>query len=281
MMNYRVRKNFISKEMCEDLISDFISHTPSDAFRWHGGRKLIANTSIEFNNLLSKSRAWKKLSSVLASESFSKELLSELKIPASKFKITTFYSYFASNFSQLRGRSTGMIRNANPIFLIFWAFYSSIIRGVARGYANLVKLFGYNLVELFYDASSASNGYKREIHRDSDARVFVFLLYLNQIPRVGDSSGGELCIHTFTGSSGKIPAQPDIKESPIVDRLEPDQGTLVFFENDEEALHSVSEMSGFVGERYFIYGSLTLLSGQNKIFANSKEHLATDFRMYL
>ncbi len=40
-------------------------------------------------------------------------------------------------------------------------------------------------------------GYVREIHRDSDARHVVFLLYLNDFPEKGE--GGELNLFEYTG----------------------------------------------------------------------------------
>ena len=36
-------------------------------------------------------------------------------------------------------------------------------------------------IEFIYDYSQAGNGYSREIHRDSDSRIVVILLYLNEL----------------------------------------------------------------------------------------------------
>lgn len=280
-MNYKIIQQFIPSDLCQALIDDYVSHTPSDAHRWHGGRKLIPSTSIEFKDLLSKSEAWSNLSKYLNSQGFSELILKELEIPNSKIKTTRYFSRLASRLTSFRRRSSGMIRNANPFFLILWALYSTIIRGLAFLYAFVFRAMGYRLAEIFYDASSASNGYSREIHRDSDARIFVFLLYLNQVRESEGSSGGDLCLHKFSAPGGEKLAQPDVVDAPIALSIEPAAGTLVFFENDEDALHSVTRMSGIVGERFFIYGSLTLLSGRNERFAYSKEKLPTDFRMYL
>ena len=280
-MNYKIKKDYISTELCQTLSDDFASLTASDTIRFHGGRKLIPNTSVEFAELTAKSKAWRDLSKELCSEGFSQLILDESKISGSKIKTTNYFSYLASIFPGLRKRSLGIIRNANPLFLIYWAFYSVIVRASAVLYAFLYRLIGYELAELLYDASSASNGYSREIHRDSDSRIYVFLLYLNEIASTDSSSGGELCIHKFSNPSGQKAAQPDIIDAPIEISIKPRPGTLVFFENDEDAVHSVSRMEGFVGERFFIYGSLTLLNGKNHNFIKTKESLLTDFRMYL
>ena len=45
-------------------------------------------------------------------------------------------------------------------------------------------------MELLYDYSISPNGYFREIHRDSDARTIVFLIYLNDLSSEG--TGGDL-----------------------------------------------------------------------------------------
>ena len=51
-------------------------------------------------------------------------------------------------------------------------------------------LGGKSSVELLYDYSVSGKSYNREIHRDSDSRLIVFLLYLNEFDE--KEKGGNL-----------------------------------------------------------------------------------------
>ena len=62
---------------------------------------------------------------------------------------------------------------------------------------------------MLYDYSISPNGYKREIHRDSDARTFVFLLYLNNLSKSGE--GGELEIYKYKKDKDKMHQDQDLR----------------------------------------------------------------------
>ena len=62
-------------------------------------------------------------------------------------------------------------------------------------------------LELLFDFSISQKGYKREIHRDSDSRKIVFLIYLNSFKNNGE--GGNLNLHELINKDKKhIPTQP-------------------------------------------------------------------------
>ena len=104
---------------------------------------------------------------------------------------------------------------------------------------------------------------------------------LNNLKSSNTTSGGELCIHSLKNATSDPVPQPTEIEAPIHEAIKPQMGSLIFFENTPTAYHSVNEMRGYSKERYFVYGSLTLLGSKNKKFRYSKHNLYTDIRMYL
>ena len=83
-----------------------------------------------------------------------------------------------------------------------------------------------NYLELLYDYSKAQNGYSREVHRDSDSRTLVFLIYLNSLS--ADAKGGSLILHEYKDKT-KISPQPDIEECNLLKKIEPKEGENGFF----------------------------------------------------
>ena len=139
---------------------------------------------------------------------------------------------------------------------------------------NLFKL----PVELLYDYSTALNGYKREIHRDSDNRVIVFLLYLNSISK--EAKGGSLDIYKLKDKNNKeFVSQPNDEDCVLVETVKPDYGKLLIFQNSDISYHAVSEMENNKIVRHFLYGGFTILKGKNPFINNSKK-FKTPFRIY-
>ena len=117
-----------------------------------------------------------------------------------------------------------------------------------------------------------------EIHRDSDSRTIVFLLYLNKLTE--GASGGELCLHKYKQKNSKIPSQPQIKDCELIERIPPMPGRLVVFLNTHESLHSVNVMKNHSGFRHFLYGSFTLLGKKNNLIKDSIGDLKTNFTIF-
>lgn len=280
-MNYQLIKQFISSEMCAELESDLLAVSAKETNRWQGGRKLIPKTSALFLELCSESTAWRDLAARFEDPRFSYDMMDRLSIKSSNLKISSIYGLMAKRFSFFTRRASFPVRNSHPIFLLAWFTYSICTRSFVLGLSLLNLMRGKRLTELFYDASTAANGYRREVHRDSDSRVFVFLLYLNAPKRKGYSAGGELCLHALLDQSETPDPQPIASRVRTLAEIEPEAGCLVIFENNETSYHSVREMSGFDEERIFIYGSLTHLMGRASPFRGQSKTLPTDFKMYL
>ena len=128
-------------------------------------------------------------------------------------------------------------------------------------------------VELLYDYSIAGDGYFREIHRDSDSRMIVFLLYLSSLPN--ETKGGSLDIFKLKENAKETLARPDPSMCEKIESITPKPGRLVVFKNDNNSYHSVEKLSDSKSSRYFIYGGFTLLSQNNPFITKGK--LKTEF----
>lgn len=273
-MIYKIIDNFLDKKTCEELIKDanLFSDSHIEALN---KRMLLMSTSLRYQNLLNKSPAWNKLHLKINSNTFLNFALENLEIKK-KFEITNFYntkkpSSLLKRFKDLNNKSLSIIGNLNLIFYLFYKFYRNIVR-------NFKYKFTFkSYVELLYDYSKSPNGYKREIHRDSDARTIVFLLYLNDLSK--DSSGGNLEIYRYL-KKGNIPSQPKEEDCELIQSIEPKSGRIILFLNSSDSLHAVDEMRNNDGYRHFLYGSFTLLAKKNPLIKKSKGALKTNYNVF-
>ena len=280
-MNYEIIKEFLTPDLCRELVNDFHRLTSPETNRWHGGRKLIPKTSPLFVDLCRESGPWRKLAERLEDPQFSLNLMRTLSIKPDDYKFTDFYGEMSRRFLFLKRKAGAPVRNSHPLVLVAWLLYGFFIRSTVLALAFWSSIQRRKLAELFFDASAAENGYSREIHRDSDSRVFVFLLYLNSPKKMSNATGGELCLHDLVHPIDEPDPQPDECAVRTIATIEPEPGCLVVFENDETSYHSVPQMSGFEDERVFLYGSLTVLAGRALAFDGLKKTLPTDYKMYL
>ncbi len=139
-------------------------------------------------------------------------------------------------------------------------------------------LTGKKPIELLYDYSTAADGYSREIHRDSDSRRVVFLLYLNGLS--GEAEGGTLEFYKPKQTLEKFSPQPDNSDCELKDVVKPKAGRLVCFRNSSTAYHSVPIMKGHKDLRHFVYGGYTQLFGKNADVANSTRPLKIEWSLY-
>ena len=276
-MHYKILENFLKKEFCESLINDANTFSKNDHISVLNNRLILPSSSLSFLNLLKKSFAWQKLHTRLNSQIFLDTLLDELDLNKKDFTVTNFFfnenpNTLQKKYKHLNSKNISTIGNINLSFYIFYKFYRFLIRKIK--YTFSVK----NYVELLYDFSKSPNGYKREIHRDSDSRTIVFLIYLNELKDNG--SGGDLKLHQYKNSSSKVPSQPKEIDCDIIKTIPPKIGRLVTFLNSHDSLHSVSEMKNYDGYRYFLYGSFTLLGKKNNFLKNSISSLKTNFNIF-
>ena len=277
-MKYKVIDNFISKYDCDALIKHSIKYLNDDDFLGIlNNRKSITSSNPNYISLLRKSIHWKKLHEKINSQHFLDFIQNELNIDNKyQFKITNFFfdekpNLFLQKYKALNQLKVASLNFKSLIKYIFYRFYRNLTRILKYKYTKK------NYVELIYDYSISPNGYKREIHRDSDARTFVFLLYLNTLSDSGE--GGNLEIYKYKNSKDKIPSQPKFDECKIIESISPKPGRLVIFLNSHDSLHSVSEMKNYNEYRHFLYGSFTLLAKKNIHLKKSLGSLPTDYNL--
>ena len=276
-MHYKILENFLNKEFCESLINDANTFSKNDHISVLNNRLILPSSSLSFLNLLKKSPSWKKLHTRLNSQIFLDTLLNQLNLKKKDFTVTNFFfnekpNILQKKYKHLNSKSISTIGNINLTFYIFYKFYRFFIRKIK--YTFSIK----NYVELLYDFSKSPNGYKREIHRDSDSRTIVFLIYLNELDK--DGLGGDLKLHQYKKTNSMIPAQPSAEDCSLIQTIPPKTGRLVTFLNSHDSLHSVSEMNNFNGFRYFLYGSFTLLGKKNSFLKKIKNNLKTNFNIF-
>ena len=276
-MHYKILENFLDKEFCESLIVDANTFAKDDHITVLNNRLILPSSSLAFVNLLNKSTTWQKLHNKLNSQLFLNNLLDELNLNIKNFTVTNFFfnsnpSTLQKKYKQLNSKNISTIGNINLLFYSFYKFYRFLVRKLKYSFSKK------NYVELLYDFSKSPNGYKREIHRDSDSRTIVFLIYLNELDR--DGLGGDLKLHQYKNTNSMIPAQPSEVDCSLIKTIPPKTGRLVTFLNSHDSLHSVSEMNNYNGFRYFLYGSFTLLGKRNSFLKNSKNNLKTNFNIF-
>ena len=110
---------------------------------------------------------------------------------------------------------------------------------------------------LHIDWSSATDGYVREIHRDTDKRIWNFLIFFND----KDWEGGDFLIHS-SDSLSKLDQQIwDLKALPVHKTIEAKKNKGVFFLSTPDSYHSVSKQFNTNSPRKFIYGSYSYRNG--------------------
>jgi Rps23 Pro-64 3,4-dihydroxylase Tpa1-like proline 4-hydroxylase len=276
-MNYKILENFIDKKSCLELIDDAKKYSHNDHLKVQNERLILPSSSINFLNLIKKSNAWNNLHKYLNSQNFLKKLQDELKIQDQKLLVTNFFfkkepNYLLKKYKFLNSKKISTIGTINLFFYIIFKFYRFLERKIRFSFTS--KKF----VELLYDYSISPNGYYREIHRDSDARTIVFLIYLNDLQN--DGSGGELNLYKFNKDGTKIPSQPNENDCILLKSIPPKTGTLVTFLNSHDSLHAVSKMKNHNNLRHFLYGSFTLLGKKNNFLKNSVGSLKTNFNIF-
>ena len=276
MINYKIIENFIDEDYCNKLIEDAqkILNLNSENEVISNNRQIISSTSITYNNFLANSQNWSKLHEKLYSYNFYTECLKNLNIEQNEFELGSFF--FKKNltdtekkYKYLTNRKFSYLKTSSLIKLISFRIYKQILFKIKFFLKRKINL------ELIYDFSISRKGYKREIHRDSDSRVIVFLLYLNTFENNND--GGSLNLHEIKNKNlNFIPPQPNANDCNLIQSINPKAGRLVLFLNSADAFHSVSEMTRNQ-ERFFLYGSFTALNKKNPYLVKSSKGLDTDF----
>ena len=279
-MKYKIINNFLDKKQCLLLIDEAkkLSIT-DDIFKIHGGRLVLSCTSSSFNKLYNGSTVWKNLIIRITSKSFFSYCCKELDLNESDYKIVNFFNNYKltridSSYKKLSNINVGILTNMQILKVFFYRVFKSFNKIMKIN----ILFFNKKPIELLYDYSTALNGYSREIHRDSDNRLIVFLLYFNKIST--EAEGGDLNVFELKNKDSKIfPPQPKIEDCNIIETVKPDYGKLLIFKNTDNSYHSVSEMKNNKITRHFLYGGFTLLSKKNP-FIKSLTKFKTNFHLY-
>tara|TARA_B100001750_G_C15376635_1_gene530173 strand:- start:154 stop:996 length:843 start_codon:yes stop_codon:yes gene_type:complete len=276
MLNYKIIDNFIDENECQQLVNDakelLLNNSESEILS--NNRQLIPSTSIIFNELIKKSENWNKLNNKLYSNSFYTECLKNLNISDKEFELTNFFfkknlNVIEKKYKNLINKKFSYLNTSTLSKLLLFRLYKEILFKVKFLLKKKINL------ELIFSFSVSRKGYKREIHRDSDSQIIVFLLYLNSLSKT--ENGGNLNLHEIKNNYIKdLPARPKNADCNLIETIKPKAGRLVLFLNSYDAFHSVNEM--FQDEnRYFLYGSYTALNKKNPFLKHSADKLKTDF----
>ena len=215
----------------------------------------------------------------------SKSSIEEFKLTELKKK-DTFNIFSKFNIGDIEKKYSALLEHKIGSMPPYKLFFISIIRLLDTYFRRLISIKDYllrkrPLIPLF-DYSFSSNGYGREIHRDSDNRLIVVLLYLNDLD--SSSLGGDLEIYKIKKEKIKqniYPPQPNKKDCDLEYVIKPKRGRLVMFVNQFNSYHGVSEMINDKKGRHFIYGGYTYPSSlfvKNKRLLNTK--LKTEMFLY-
>ena len=273
--------NFISDSLCEQLILDSTkSDNGTQAHnKVHGGRLLTPWSSLAFSELLSISDTWRSFSqdfpvqvvdllrsNTLETQEFLdksdlRSLSRTILLSIGKFRLSPLL------LSPAHLRSYRMVLESLPIGRVgpLKLFFLSIIR-LLDEFFRLLKssfLFFSNkkvLLPLF-DYSYSNSGYSRSIHRDSDNRVYVVLLYLNDLDT--PDIGGALELYSPSQnlpSNFDYPPRLSQSQAQLRYSIQPKAGRLIIFKNQYNSYHAVSPLAQSRSGRHFIYGGFSVPS---------------------
>ncbi len=277
-MKYFSVDNFIDNKLCKKLIKE--SNSIKNKTEIHGGRKFLSSTDIEFYNLLNNSKEWKNLINKINSKKFLSFCLKKFNLEDNNFSLVDFFKYknltdAQISFKKLSSTRIRLIPTKNLVLYSLIRLYRDCLRKI-----KFSKMFYpyKNVVELLFDYSKAGNGYSRQIHRDSDNRLVVFILYLNKPSKKDNYKGGNFDIYKLI-KGNKNTTYPNKKNCKKIDSIKPHPGKLIVFLNDNNSYHGVEIMKNHSQLRDFIYGGFTLLNKKNPyIDKNSK--VPTEFHLY-
>lgn len=285
-MKYFIIKNFINEETCKKLIKEANDKSKNNheykknKTVIHGSRQFLSSTDIEFYNLLKNSKEWRNLINKINSEKFLNFCLAKYHLSKKKFSLVNFFknkklSTIQKKFKEMSSNKIRLISTKNLLLYFLIRLYRDSIRKI-----KFSKIFYLNksAVELLFDYSKAGNGYSRQIHRDSDNRLIVFILYLNSPAKKENYKGGNFDIYKLIRGNKNI-SYPKKNNCKKIDSIKPLAGQLIVFLNDNNSFHGVEKMENHSQLRHFIYGGFTLLNKKNPYINNSSK-VATEFHLY-
>lgn len=282
-MKYLVIENFIDENLCNNLVSS-AKNLESELFSEniiHNGRNFISCTSEDFLKLKNSNNSWRDFSSFLESKDFTRFAFSKLNLKIDSYEFINLYKS-KDLLSFLKNKKRYNAQNINNLSSkrILWFL---LLRFIQRMFLSLrlAKYFflNKNPLELLFDFSIAQNGYSLPIHRDTDARIIIFLIYLNDVTE--GSIGGNFNLFKLKENKGFFPKNPNPSDCDLVESISPKTGRAIFIDGSMDSYHSVDKMIDHNEKRYFIYGSFTSLLKKNDLIDYKKtEKYDTEFNLY-
>tara|TARA_B100000315_G_scaffold104422_1_gene95795 strand:- start:573 stop:1529 length:957 start_codon:yes stop_codon:yes gene_type:complete len=279
--------DFLPENIFTEIESQARDLTENSTSIFHGNRKYVMTTSYDFKEFLKKSSAWSEFFSKFSSqESFDRliEIFKEINP-----------EFFQENFLPHKVKMKRIIYpDTLPLFRKISKFKdlslkqcsvklisAYLIRYIFRKIQFELKVTANSLFstpgQLLADISMANNGYAREIHRDSDNKMMVFLLYMSPLAEGGE--GGELGAYSVKNHSqgDPFPPQPSEDECLLEQVIQPKRNRFFIFLNSDKSYHGVKAMKGHTSGRLFMYGGFTSFG---KSMLRRSQKLKTEFHMH-
>lgn len=205
-------------------------------------RHILSNENPDFYEFIENNKSWIKFYEMINSQSFFNRILKIL----TKNDSDEYKKFLELNFKKKYNQKKKISFN---LFFYFRELIQKIPRNILTNFfRNQTKKILYKKKDgqksfyLRFDISSASNGYMRTPHTDSDGTLIAFLIYLEDKNEIG-GSGGNFIINDNNLNN--------------VREIEPKKNRAVFFLSNKNSFHSVSEMKNAIGWRKFVYGGFT------------------------
>ena len=239
-----VVENIFDENFLTEIIDQFPKYENFIKFKkTMVNRRFLSNDNPDFYDFIKKNIFWQRLYKEINSQEFYDKILNIL-VDANSENF--------SHFSKLKLNQTFHKKNKLNYNLSY--YIKELTQKVPRN-----KIFNYlrflskktlyknyrsneEFCYLRFDISSASNGYFRNPHKDSDGTILAFLIYLEDQINIG-GFGGEFVVHN--------------QNMEIFKKFVPKKNQALFFLSNQNSFHSVSKIINANGWRKFIYGGYT------------------------
>lgn len=235
-------EDFFDEDFLSDILGEFPKHNEFINFKKTMiNRRFLSNDNPDFYNYINKKNFWFKFYKKINNYSFYKNIL-DLLLDGDKqyykfYKLPFFEDFHKKN--KIKFNLNYYLQEITQIIprIKFFNFFRKLTKKIL--YKKNVQNSG---VYLRFDISSASNGYFRSSHTDSDGTILAFLVYLEDQVNIG-GTGGDFIIN-------------DDKSNKIMS-IAPKKNKAFFFLSNNKSFHSVSKIINASGWRKFIYGGFT------------------------
>jgi len=226
-----IQDGIIDKNQCMRIIEDTTPLIKKHSIFMHHGRNAVNNSSVEFQKLISKSEYWHKFIDLL--NDHTKDFITHFRNNSEKKIVRNWLKNkkIILNNSIYNLRSILLIKKFKKLnkkidlwqknrvsnlsdFAVFSIGIYSLSNLIYRKCRSLIDfILGIRKLSLLLDYSVSFDGYFREIHRDSDSRAIVFLVFLNELEN--DAEGGTFSLYSHNLDESNLPARPKKKNSEL------------------------------------------------------------------